>query len=184
MQLSSCVFKKTRSTLFIRGMVCPEGFEPPTLCLEGRCSIQLSYGHTGIRISREAAGWQWFCSAPATRHSCAGMTMLSGACLMSKGCQPCIVEQRPPRACSPFPTHPSRKWRMAGAQPTGWWSLTSTAAGRPSAGWTLLLNRPCVLRLPARCATSPCRCRSWAAPRQTARCEAPCTPPCARGTSR
>ena len=22
----------------------PEGFEPPTLCLEGRCSIHLSYG--------------------------------------------------------------------------------------------------------------------------------------------
>ena len=22
----------------------PEGFEPPTLCLEGRCSIRLSYG--------------------------------------------------------------------------------------------------------------------------------------------
>ena len=25
-------------------MVAPAGFEPATLCLEGRCSIQLSYG--------------------------------------------------------------------------------------------------------------------------------------------
>ena len=25
----------------------PEGLEPPTLCLEGRCSIRLSYGRVG-----------------------------------------------------------------------------------------------------------------------------------------
>jgi hypothetical protein len=27
-------------------MARPEGLEPPTLCFEGRCSIQLSYGRT------------------------------------------------------------------------------------------------------------------------------------------
>ena len=27
-------------------LACPEGLEPPTYCLEGNCSIQLSYGQT------------------------------------------------------------------------------------------------------------------------------------------
>ena len=29
-------------------MACPEGLEPPTCCLEGSCSIQLSYGHLRV----------------------------------------------------------------------------------------------------------------------------------------
>ena len=28
-------------------LACPEGLEPPTCCLEGSCSIQLSYGQKG-----------------------------------------------------------------------------------------------------------------------------------------
>ena len=30
----------------LKKLARPEGLEPPTLCFEGRCSIQLSYGRT------------------------------------------------------------------------------------------------------------------------------------------
>ena len=33
-------------------MARPEGFEPPTLCLEGRCTIQLCYGRVGYIDSK------------------------------------------------------------------------------------------------------------------------------------
>ena len=37
--------------------MCPKGFEPPTHGLEGRCSIQLSYGHIDIfAISKRVMG--------------------------------------------------------------------------------------------------------------------------------
>ena len=37
-------------------LVCPEGLEPPTCCLEGNCSIQLSYGQCGRRLRRRGGG--------------------------------------------------------------------------------------------------------------------------------
>jgi hypothetical protein len=33
-------------------MACPEGLEPPTCGLEGRCSIQLSYGQRVVGVTR------------------------------------------------------------------------------------------------------------------------------------
>ena len=39
-------YGSTRLCLGFQDLVRPEGLEPPTLCSEGRCSIQLSYGRT------------------------------------------------------------------------------------------------------------------------------------------
>ena len=35
---------------YARFLATPAGLEPATLCLEGRCSIQLSYGADGWKI--------------------------------------------------------------------------------------------------------------------------------------
>ena len=35
----------------MKNMARPEGLEPPTLCFEGRRSIQLSYGRAEISIT-------------------------------------------------------------------------------------------------------------------------------------
>ncbi len=37
-------------------LACPEGLEPPTYCLEGSCSILLSYGHISPTANRNGAG--------------------------------------------------------------------------------------------------------------------------------
>lgn len=51
-------------------MACPEGLEPPTCCLEGSCSIQLSYGQCAPGFShpgRPATGLPGYGRSPA-RH--------------------------------------------------------------------------------------------------------------------
>ena len=44
-------------------MAVPSGLEPETVCLEGRCSIQLSYGTRcerfhGAKVVREGGSWK------------------------------------------------------------------------------------------------------------------------------
>lgn len=39
-------------------MACPEGLEPPTCCLEGSCSIQLSYGQPSTEFKPWHL-WPW-----------------------------------------------------------------------------------------------------------------------------
>tara|TARA_B100000989_G_scaffold43078_2_gene27446 strand:- start:541 stop:720 length:180 start_codon:yes stop_codon:yes gene_type:complete len=42
--------------IFNEFLATPAGLEPATLCLEGRCSIQLSYGAAGEKNRRKAQG--------------------------------------------------------------------------------------------------------------------------------
>ncbi len=44
--------------LNIINLVNAEGFEPSTACLEGRCSIQLSYASICCNCSSNLSGWQ------------------------------------------------------------------------------------------------------------------------------
>jgi hypothetical protein len=41
-------------------MACPEGLEPPTCCLEGNCSIQLSYGQKVRYQEKKPNKWAFF----------------------------------------------------------------------------------------------------------------------------
>ena len=47
-------FPKINTLIYLKKLAVPEGLEPPTPCLEGRCSILLSYG-TGARTLPFAA---------------------------------------------------------------------------------------------------------------------------------
>ena len=56
--------------LDLQDMARPEGFEPPTLCLEGRRSIRLSYGRFDSILHRLALDQPLFwaaCSGPVIR---------------------------------------------------------------------------------------------------------------------
>src|SRR5574343_1282154 len=48
-------------------LACPEGLEPPTCCLEGSCSIQLSYGHLMMGCTEEKVGMA--SSMPGPQHN-------------------------------------------------------------------------------------------------------------------
>ena len=67
-------------------LACPEGLEPPTCCLEGNCSIQLSYGQRGSSIDDGlvgAAGFElatyWSQTSCATRLRYAPNDVIVGA---------------------------------------------------------------------------------------------------------
>ena len=44
---------RSKAVDFVQFLATPTGLEPVTLCLEGRCSIQLSYGATDWKIRRK-----------------------------------------------------------------------------------------------------------------------------------
>ena len=58
----------------LRNLARPEGFEPPTLCLEGRRSIRLSYGRAAcnrfslLRLCHHYRGKYFAATIPAPRN--------------------------------------------------------------------------------------------------------------------
>ena len=57
--LRSPIHTESKSVLWVLSVVRPEGLEPPAHCLEGSCSIHLSYGRT--LLSQWVPLWRQFC---------------------------------------------------------------------------------------------------------------------------
>ena len=55
-----CFLNKKTTDFSMVYLVIPEGFEPSTYCLEGSCSIQLSYGTKTVLVQKtvKKSGWQ------------------------------------------------------------------------------------------------------------------------------
>ena len=64
---------RARSTPRWQGVVRPEGFEPPTLGSEDRCSCPLSYGRTPARASRHSFDYRTFRRRAPTARPGAGV---------------------------------------------------------------------------------------------------------------
>ena len=92
-------------------MACPEGLEPPTCCLEGSCSIQLSYGQTGHpgKVYAMAHSPQSGTEAHRPRQAFSGRqrdshsALLTTLTLLSAMAAPASMGLSPPSAASGMP---------------------------------------------------------------------------------